>query len=369
MSLKRVRELKEKGLDYRDFVCGKACNSYKLYKEDIDLVKKLGCNIYRFGIEWSRLEPIEGEFNEEEFEHYKRVLAYAKRQGLKVMLTIWHWTNPLWLTIEGGWANKRVIKYFNRFVSQAVKELGRNVDYWVVLNEPLIHVSNGYLKAKFPPNKRSPFQAIRVFNNLVEAQKKAYRTIHRRYKNARVGFTKIGTYFEPARKWCPVELLFAHLAHYFYNLLFMKKTERYFDYVGIDYYFHSRIIWRPPFIKNYNRKTNDMGWEIYPKGIYKVLKKFAIFKKPIIIVENGLADADDSKRADFIKEHLKYVHKAMKEGVNVAGYSHWSLLDNFEWAEGWAPKFGLFEMDRETFERKPRPSARVYSKIVKNNQL
>ncbi len=368
-SYKRVKELKDKGLDYRDFICDKACDSYDLYKEDIDLVKKLGCNTYRFGVEWARLEPIEGEFNEKEFDHYKEVLAYAKSKGLKVILTIWHWTNPLWLTVEGGWANKKVVRYFDRFTKKVVEELGSDVDYWCVINEPLIHVGNGYLKAKFPPSKKNPWQAYKTLNNLIHAYKRAYRTIHRKYSNAKVGFSKVATYFEPARKWCPTELLLSWLAHHFYNLFFLEKVEKEVDYIGVDYYFHNRVVWHPPFVKNKNKKTNDMGWEIYPEGIYKVVKKLAIFNKPIIIIENGLADADDSRRPDFIKDHVYYLHKALSEGVPVAGYCHWSLLDNFEWADGWGPKFGLFEVDRETFARKPRPSANIYTKICKNNEL
>lgn len=368
-SYKRMRRLKKKGLDHREYVCGRACDSYNLYKEDIDKVKSLGCNVYRFGIEWSRLEPIEGEFNQEEFDHYKEVLSYAKKRGLKIILTVWHWTNPLWFSIQGGWAGKRAVNYFDRFVQKAAKEFAKDVDYWCVINEPLIHVGNGYLKGKFPPCKKNPLKAYKVFNNLAKAYRKAYRTIHKQKKNARVGFSKLATYFEPARPWCPIERFLAWISHYFYNMLFLEKVEKEMDYIGIDYYFHNRMIWHPPFVKNKNKKTSDMGWEIYPEGLGKIVEKLSVFNKPIMIIENGVADSEDQLRDDFIKDHLESLRKAIKKGAPVIGYCHWSLMDNFEWAEGWTQKFGLFEVDRETFERKPRPSAKLYSKICKNNGL
>lgn len=368
-SLKRIKALKEKGFDYREFICGKACDSYNRYQEDIDLAKALGCNIYRFGIEWARLEPAEGEFNQEEFEHYRKMIAYARKQGVKVMLQIWHWTDPLWLTIEGGWENRKVAFYFERFAKKVACELGKQVDYWVVLNEPWVPMFNGYVRGNFPPGKRNPIKAMLVYRNLAKAYKGAAQAIRHKRKEAKIGFTQLATYFEPSHKWNLLEVVFALVAHFVYNLFFIKLVEKELDYIGVDYYFHNCINWRPPFSKNENKETNDMGWEIYPRGIYKVVKKLAFLKKPIIIIENGLADASDSKRAEFIKNHLKYLHKAISEGVPVIGYCHWSLLDNFEWACGWAPKFGLFEVDRETFIRRPRKSAKFYAKICKNNSI
>ncbi|MBD3247996.1 family 1 glycosylhydrolase, partial [Candidatus Falkowbacteria bacterium] len=188
-------------------------------------------------------------------------------------------------------------------------------------------------------------------------------------KNARVSITKLTNDFEPACRWNPIESFLAIIFNYFYNTLFLEKIEKELDYIGVDYYFHNRMVWHPPFIKNKNKKVNDLGWEIYPKGIYHALKSLKKFNKPIIVLENGLADAKDKHRKDFINDHLYYVHKAIEEGIDIKGYFHWSLLDNFEWAEGWAPKFGLFKVDRETFEREPRPSAKAYSKICKNNSL
>jgi len=364
-SLERIKGIKKQGLDPEDFICDKACDSYHRYKEDLDLVKDLNCGVYRMGVEWARIEPQPEVFSEKEIEHYRQVLKEAKKRNLKVVLTLWHWTNPVWVQEMGGWANKKVVEYFLVYAKRISQELGDLVDFWVVLNEPMVHVFNGYIIGKFPPNKFCPFQAYKTFRNLVQAQRKVYDL----GLKSPVGITALINYFEPAREWCFLERSLASLMHYFWNHKFLKKIKNHIDFIGVDYYFHDRIVWYPPFRKNLNEKVTDMGWEIYPEGIYYVLKYLGKFKKPIYIMENGIADAQDKYRADFIKDHLYYAHKAIEEGVDVRGYFYWSLLDNFEWAAGWDPKFGLYKVNRKTFQRKARPSAKIYSKICQSNSV
>jgi beta-glucosidase len=157
------------------------------------------------------------------------------------------------------------------------------------------------------------------------------------------------------------------LANYFSNKKFFNLTNNN-DFLAVDYYFHHRLKF-PAKENNANRNITDLGWEIYPEGIYHILKDYKKFNLPIFITENGLADAKDEKRAKFIREHLLWVHKAISEGVDVHGYFHWSLLDNFEWDKGFWPRFGLVEIDYETLERKIRPSALEYKKICETNTL
>ena len=360
--------------EQKNYICGQACDSYNRYEEDFDLAVNLNNNAIRFGIEWARIEPEKGKFDMKEIEHYRKVLKAAKDKNLKVVLTLWHWTNPIWLadspTGEGGWRNKKAVKYFLRYVKLIVKELGGLVDHWVILNEPLMHIGHGYMDGKFPPNKKADLVGtIKVFNNFVRAHKKSYKVIHDKFPKAQVSVAMTTGYFEPAHSWNLIEVLIAKLGHYFRNDWYLNKTKNYFDYIGVNYYHHDRMVWYPPFKKNLNEKINDRGWEICPEGIYHILKSYRKFNKPIIILENGTADQEDSHRADFIRDHLKYVHKAISEGVDVRGYFYWSLLDNFEWAEGFWPKFGLHSVDRKTFERTARPSAEVYAEICKNNEL
>jgi beta-glucosidase len=291
-----------------------------------------------------------------------------KKRKIKLILTLWHWTNPTWVSEAGGWTKRSTVDFFARFSEICVKEFGQYVDFWIVLNEPMIHVGNGYLSGKFPPNhKYDLIGAYKTRKNLILAQKLAYKLIHEKFREAAVGFTTIANFIEPASKFNIIELIFAKIYHWWWNLAFLNRVSRYVDFVAFDYYFHDRIVWHPPFRQNKNEKVTDMGWEIYPEGILPVIKFLAKYKKPIYIMENGLADAKDKYRADFITKHLQQIHFAIKQGFDVRGYFHWSLLDNFEWAHGFEPKFGLFEVNRQTMERLARPSALTYAEICKNN--
>jgi len=366
----RIASLKKQGLEPNDFICGPACDFYRRYKEDFDLCQKLNNNAIRLGIEWARIEPAKGVWDVEAINHYREVLAAAKEHGLKVVLTLWHWTSPAWIAKDGGWANKKIVSHFLRFVDLAVKEYGTAVDYWVTLNEPMVPIGWGYIKGCAPPGKKFSFyQAARVFFNLARAHNQAYKIIHKHFKDAQVGIAQLTNHFEPARHWFFVEVFFARLFRFFHQDFFYFLIKRRLDFIGLNYYHHDRIVWYPPFRRNRNERQSDLGWEIYPAGIYAVLINLARFKKPIIITENGLADSQDRQRGQFIIEHLDNVHQAISAGADVRGYFHWSLLDNFEWNKGWAPKFGLYRLDRDTFWRTPRPSAKIYAEICRNNRL
>ena len=366
----RIKKLKLENKNLEDYVCGPACDSYNRYEEDLELIKNLNCKAYRLSIEWARVEPIKGEFNFAQINHYKQILQATKKRNLQVVLTLWHWTNPVWIAQAGGWANKKTIDYFIQYVETIVKELGQYVDFWITLNEPIVHVGFGYLYGKFPPCKKYDLLgAIIVYKNLVKAHKLTYNKIHQILSKSQVSFTSLTNYFEPASQANPLDRLAVAFAKYFYQENFFDQVAQYIDFVALDYYFHNRFSWLPPFKVNLNKKINDMGWEIYPAGIYHVLKSLSKFKKPIYITENGIADIGDNQRTEFIIDHLKYVHQAISEGVDVRGYFYWSLLDNFEWADGWLPKFGLYAVDRKTFKRMARPSAKAYVEICKNNEI
>lgn len=365
----KTKEFIESGNNPDDFICGQACDSYSRYSEDLNLVKDLNCGAFRLGIEWARIEPEDNFWNALEIEHYRALLTEARKKGIKTVVTLWHWTMPIWIEKKGGWSNEQIIKNYSRYVLKIIEELGDLIDFWITLNEPLVHVFNGYLIKKFPPQKSSLKEASKVFKNLYKAHNQSYEMIHEIFPQARVSITEITNYFEPARKWNPIEILFAKVAQYLWNDRFLNKIKKHIDFIGIDYYFHDRIVFYPPFRKNENKEVNDMGWEIYPEGIYHVLVNLKKYKLPIYVMENGIPDSKDNKRESFIKEHLKFVHKAITNGASVKGYFYWSLLDNFEWAAGFDPKFGFYSVDRKTFERKARPSAKAYAKICLENKL
>lgn len=352
-----------------NYICGQACNSYNMVDEDIDCIKKINLNAYRFGVEWARVEPEEGKFDQKAIDHYVSLCKKLRENNIKVVLTLWHWTNPSWLEAKGGWERKEVRKYFTRYVTKIVETMGDYVDFWVTLNEPMMIIGHGYLDGKFPPNRKFSPLLFKVFNNFIAVHKESYKIIHKKFSEARVSIAMTTGAFTAASSNNLIENLMVKIANYLRNDWYLNRINNYFDYIGANWYHHDRLIWYPPFRKNLNEKVTDRGWEIYPEGIYIVLKNYQKYEKPIYILENGIADADDSMRLNFIKDHLSYVHKAISEGVDVRGYFYWSFLDNFEWAEGFWPRFGLVEVDYKTQARRIRPSALVYADICKRNQV
>lgn len=342
-------------LDEENYVSGRACDHYNRFREDFDIAKSLGHNAYRFSIEWSRIEPEEGQFNEKEIKHYNQVIRALRERGIEPFVTLWHWTLPVWLEEKGGVECKEFPMYFSRFSEFMIKKMSNEVKFWVTLNEPDMYAINAYLRGIWPPQKKSLFKFYRVLKNLAEAHKAIYSNILKNVGiNARVGIAKNNVYFTG---W-PALIL-----NYFWNEWFLNKIKNHQDFIGLNYYFHSHTKGLR-FNKNKNEEINDMGWEIYPEGIYHVLKNLQKYNKPIYITENGLADARDIRREKFIKETLSWASKAISESVDVRGYFHWSLLDNFEWDKGFWPRFGLVEVDYMTMERKIRPSALEYKHII-----
>lgn len=350
-----------------NYLSGKACDHYNLFEKDFDLAKGLSHNAHRFSIEWSRIEPKEGKFDEKEIEHYRKVISALRERDLEPFVCLWHWTHPLWLENKGGIVCDDFPKYFSRFAKEMAEKL-EGVKFWLTINEPMSVIPNCYLTAKWPPQKKNPFLALKAYRILSEAHRQGYDAIHESRNGAQVGFANILAFIEPGNKKNPLNLLTVKMAKYFSNEKFLKMTDGKNDFLAPQYYFHNRIDFLGR-LKNKNRKVSDFNWEIYPKGLFYVIKDLQKHKLPIYVTENGLADKDDKMRVYFIKKHLKWVHRAILEGADVRGYFYWSLLDNFEWDKGFWPRFGLVEVNFKTQERKIRPSALEYKKICQNNEL
>jgi len=355
-------------LTAENYISGRACDHYNLYEKDFDIAKSLNLNAQRISIEWSRIEPEEGKFDEKEIEHYRKVIQAIKDRGMEPFVTIWHWTNPLWLEKKGGCHSRFFAWHFSRYAKYVTEKLGEEVNFWTTLNEPTTIIWECYLAGLWPPQKKNPITTWRVYRNLSKAHNLAYEEIHKINPKLKVGFTNIIPYLEPYNKNNILDRAATRLFKYFASEKFLNMTKGRHDFLAVQYYFHNRIKF-PGLIRRKNEVVSDLGWEIFPEGIYYNLKDLKKYNLPIYITENGIADSDDSKRDKFIKEHLRWVHKAIEEGVNVHGYFYWSLLDNFEWDKGFWPRFGLVEIDYKTLERKIRPSAWEYAKICKENTL
>lgn len=349
------------------FPAGRACDHYHRYQEDFDIADLLNLNAFRLSVEWSRIEPRPGEFKSKEIEHYRKVFEDLKEKNMKVMLTLNHFTLPKWISEKGGWSNSKIISHFSRFSKRMVGEYKDLIDFWITINEPLIFSSLGYLEKEWPPLKKDWISFLKSIRNQVKAHKEVYNILNQDY-NQKVGIAKNNQCFEPFNENSIFDRFSSRVADFLWNRYFLNKINGDLDFIGLNYYFHNKIKF-PWKIRNENKITTDLNWEVYPEGIYHVLKELKQYEKPVYVTENGLADSEDELRKEFIKSHLYYIHKAIKEGVNVQGYFHWSLIDNFEWDKGFKPRFGLVKVNYDTLERSIRPSAFYYSDVAKNNQL
>lgn len=339
-----------------------ACNSWEQYEKDIALLKNTNQNAYRMSIEWAKIEPSRGKYNQHAIEHYKKVFQALQKNNIEVMVTLFHFTLPQWVSRQGGFTNPKTINDFKNFASKMVNTYHQQVDLWVTINEPTVYALKGYLQGDWCPGVKDPHKFVKVWKNLAKAHNIAYSAIKNKQPKAQVGIVLNYASYESSQNNF-INKLATLTVRYFSNTLFTKQIINNTDFLGINYYMKFVIQPRLPLIKTGDAARSDFGWPLHPENIYQVVKESQVWGKPIYITENGLADQKDKYRPEFIKETLKWLGKAIDEGAPVKGYFHWSLLDNFEWAEGYSMKFGL-----HTIDRKPRKSAQVYADLIKKYQ-
>lgn len=354
-----------------------ACNHYKLFDEDFQRAQDLNNNAHRFSIEWSRVEPQEGIFDEEALRHYRDVFISLKKHGLKPMVTLHHFTLPLWLAKIGGWESSRSVYYFERYVRTIVELFHEHTDMWITFNEVSVFLYRGYVTADWPPGRRGLIPLMRAFWNVLKAHKRAYRAIHQIYRSHRtVCHVAVAANIQKlqSHSCLIVDTFMTKLVDFLWNKMMFYFSHGYHDFIGVNYY--QRLVicfqWKYPFYQviTENRSVSDLGWEIYPEGLHEVLLDvWKRYKLPIFITENGIADKNDMLRVKFLMAHLIELHEAICDGVKVMGYYHWSLLDNFEWDLGFEPRFGLYSVDYMTQERRLKESGMVYAEIAKNNGI
>lgn len=351
---------------------GAAADHYRRFYDDIALAAQLGHNTYRFSIEWSRVEPEEGKWNAEAVDHYRNAVAELRRHDIEPMVTLHHFTNPVWIARQGGWASRKTVGAFCRYVERIADMFGGDVRYWITINEPTVYALLGYLKGYWPPEQKNIWRTISVLKNLSRAHARAHDILHRRRAGVMVGAANNLVDFVPDRPTHLLDRLMTAIAWRFYNDWWLKRTVKKQDFIGLNYYFHHPLRFRwaslstmfAPTVKGGFQKS-DLGWPVVPAGFGRVLRRLKDYRKPVIITENGLADGEDTRRADFIRNHVAEMKKTMDDGVDVRGYLHWSLLDNFEWREGFAPRFGLVAVDYQTQKRTVRPSAYVFRDMLR----
>lgn len=347
-----------------NYVSGELGDHYNRYKEDFDFLEKMNMNSYRFSVEWSRIEPKEGSWNSEAIAHYKEYLEELRRRNIEPVVTLFHFTLPVWFAEKGGFEKRANVKYFVRFAEKIMSELGNSVRFIVTINEPEVYAFESYHLQNWPPNQASKFKLLRVAANLATAHRKAAKALHTLNRRYKVGIAKNTVYFFPGDSaW--LSRVTASIFQYFQDDFFIKKYIRHSDFLGVNYYQSARTLGYR--VHNSEKADySDVDWMLAPADIQYALERLSRkYKKPLLITENGLADADDTYREWWIKETIVGMQKALKNGVDLIGYFHWSLTDNFEWAYGKWPRFGLVAMDYKTGKRTLRPSAVWFGRVIK----
>ncbi|HTE21655.1 MAG TPA: glycoside hydrolase family 1 protein [Candidatus Limnocylindria bacterium] len=360
-------DIKEEAEDPDNYVSGKGVEHYKRYKEDFDIVQQLHMNAFRFGIEWSRLEPEEGKWDEEAIEHYREYIRELRARHIEPFVNLWHWTVPIWFDAKGGFKKRANIKYFERFIERVAEELVDDVGYIITLNEPNVFTVFGYTTGEWPPEEKNLLSSMRVYFNLVTAHKRAYKILKKRKPMLQIGIAQQLANIQAKRPHNFFDQLSTKIMRTAWNWWFLARVRNYQDFVGFNYYFTD---YYTGLMKKINPHVplNDLGWYMEPEGLYPLLlRTWARYKKPIYVTENGVADDTDDYRRWWLEETIIAMERALSEGVDLRGYFHWSLLDNFEWKYGWWPRFGLVEVDRKrNMKRTIRPSAKWFAARIKN---
>jgi len=389
-----------------------ACDFYHKYEEDISLMKDLGIPNFRFSISWSRIFPDGyGRVNQKGVDFYDRIIDQCIEKGIEPWVTLYHWDLPQKIELRGGWTNRRIVDWFYDFAAFCASHFGDRVKRWMVLNEPMVFTGAGYFLGIHAPGRRGLKNFIPAVHHAVLCQAEGGRIIKELQPDSKVGTTFSCSLIEPFRYEnkkderaakrvdALTNRLFIEpalgLGYPIGDLPFLKRIEKYirhgdetrmqfdFDFIGIQNYTRELIKYSAftPYLKAKlieSRKRNvpvtDMGWEVYPKSLAEMAKKFSAYEKvkEVIITENGAAFSDevkngniyDKSRVDYITQNLKYLKQVNACTNKIGGYFVWSLLDNFEWAEGYRPRFGLVHVDFKTLERTPKLSALWYKKTI-----
>jgi beta-glucosidase len=365
------------------------------WKEDMQNAADSGQNAHRLSIEWSRVQPKPDQWDEDALGYYREMIGGMRKLGLRPMVTLHHFSDPIWIYENGCWEWEKTISYFSGFVRRVVEALKDEVDLWVTINEPAVYTTGGYIQGDFPPGKKDLGAAFRVMCNLLKGHAAAYRIIHEIQPQASVGFAKHFRAMEPARVWFLPDVWITRFTSWSFNDAFSNaildgtfhfalKSEKIpeavgtQDYIGLNYYSLDKVIFKPLAKKEiFHRRFFPEGSQLsetgffanQPRGMTLALKWARQFKLPIYITENGVEDAPDTMRPDYLVQHLHQVWRAANFNWNVKGYFHWSQVDNFEWERGWTQRFGLWALNAVTQQRQRRGSADLYAEICRMNAI
>ena len=345
---------------------GDACDHYHRYRDDIAQLAALGFGAYRFSLEWSRIEPEEGEFSPAALDHYLRVGEACREHGLEPIVTFHHFTTPRWLAARGGWADPGTAGRFARYCARSARHLSSVLGRVCTINEPNVVATLGYKTGEFPPGERDPARRLAVNEVFVAAHREATGAIKSAVPAARVGLTLSMRDFQPHGGG---EAALVALREPMQDV-FLEAC-RGDDFVGVQTYTRVRVGPAGPLPPEPGVELTAMGYEFWPEALGATIRRaWAVTGGvPVLVTENGVATDDDERRIAFIGRALAGVLAAIADGVTVEGYLYWSALDNFEWQFGYGPRFGLIAVDRASQRRSVKPSGRWLGEVARASAL
>jgi beta-glucosidase len=377
--------------------CGRGVDHWNRFDEDVGLAVGLGCGAFRISLEWARIEPVRGRVDEAAVEAYRSRLLRMKAAGLRPVVTLHHFTHPVWFHRETPWDDPRSVEAFRAYAKVCAGIL-KGLDALVVtFNEPVVLLLGGFLSGLMPPGVTDPKRALAAAENIARAHCAAREELLGLIGKTEMGISQNVLAFAPDRGWHPVDHALCRLAEVNYNHAFIEglHTGQFklsfpgvgnitrslplrdaIDFVGLNYYTraHLRFTLRRPYVAflyrdQRKRGLTDIGWEDYPEGFTQLLLEMKRYGLPLWVTENGIDDRAGDRRSKYLYDHWKRLLEAQKAGVDVRGYLHWSLLDNFEWLDGWGPRFGLYRVDFETLERHATPACQYFQQAATTRAL
>jgi len=389
-----------------------ACDHYHRYPEDIEEMKKLGIDAYRFSMSWSRIIPEPGKINQKGLDFYQELTDKLLKAGITPFCTLFHWDTPQWLQDQGGFASRESVNHFLYYGEQVFRTLGDRIKNWITINEPMVYTLMGYGTGEMAPGKRFDLKGLfHSIHHLLFSHAELCRLCKAEVESSSIGIAEAQVWIRPAQPGKEKDILASEIMDNLINKTFidpilfgkypaiiLEKAARFlpktfiselekmtapFDFVGINYYMKQDYrfnLLSPVF---HAKETPDPHaqrsamWEIYPDGLYNLLMRLKEgYGNPVCyITENGYPRIDekepfeDMDRIEYLNSHIRMAHKALENGSRLKGYFHWSLMDNFEWHHGYSMRFGLIHVDFTSLERKWKKSAYWYRDLVTSGEL
>ncbi len=374
---------------------GKAANHWQMWERDFQLLRELGVNAYRLSLEWARIEPQPGVWDEQALQQYTRMIERLLQYGIEPLVTLLHFSHPAWFHRENPWTAEKSVAVFERFVGKLLNHLPPQVKRFITLNEPLVWLLAAYGDGRFPPGESDLNRAMLGLYHMLVAHRRVYDLIHEQRPQAQVGIAKNFISFRAGRSWYLPDHGMQYIMDQFYNRMLLKAfcnnrlqfrlaplvsfnrdiaLDDAIDFWGINYYYRMHVKFafnrHRPFQMYFREAGGEgqsmMGWENHSRGLWDFMNLVNKTGKPFMITENGIATENDSERVDFLQRHLDFVDKARRKGWPLQGYFYWSFTDNYEWLEGTKPRFGLYQVDFDDhYARSARQSAAWYKTHIK----